>query len=80
MEVTIKKNHFIYNGVKYFRKAAESLNLGSYGNKDKNVFVSNGLIHDDTVKGKFPVMFFFILFSYILPIIKLFFFRNQTNN
>lgn len=55
MEVTIKKNHFIYNGVKYFRKAAESLNLGSYGNKDKNVFVSNGLIHDDTVKGKFPV-------------------------
>lgn len=55
MEVTIKKNHFTYNGTKYFRKAAESLNLGSYGNKDKNVFVSNGLIHDDTVKGSFPV-------------------------
>jgi hypothetical protein len=55
MEVSIKKNHFSYGGTKYFRKAAESLNLGSYGNKVKNIFVANGLIHDDTVKGVLPV-------------------------
>ena len=46
MEVTIKKNHFIYNGVKYFRKAAESLNLGSYGNKDKNLNYLNNYVID----------------------------------
>ena len=49
-KIVVKPNHISYNGMRYFTANAQTVSIGSYGEKATPVFGQNKL----EVKGHFP--------------------------